>query len=112
MAVFRGDAREPFDEIAAVVNKVFLANKLLHELYGGPPGARLSPDPERDREAREERERYKSDVWAGYGEDTIAPLVDRAVQKIEAIADAAARESALHRTIWSKWQAFVKEADR
>jgi hypothetical protein len=106
MAVFRGNAHEPFDEINGVLNTVFVSNRLLNEYYWNS-GVEKPRDPQRYNEFLAELHQHERNIWGGLPDDPVVPRVEAAIRKVEAIADAAARDYALHRTLWQRWKNFA-----
>jgi hypothetical protein len=99
MAVFRGNAHEPFDEIDGVLNTVFVSNNLLNEYYWNS-GVERPRDTERYSEYLAEMHQHKQNIWGGLPDDPVAPRVEAAVRKVETIADEAARGYMLEHRPW------------
>lgn len=84
MARFGRDFARPFDEIRKALNTIFIAARMLSDLW-----ARGSwfPSPEHEQRHEQQRQRHESVFWQ-MGEDEVTSQVDAAVAEIETICSA------------------------
>jgi hypothetical protein len=81
MAAFGSSATEPFDELNKIINEIFLAARMLGTHYW-PRQGRVEMAPEEFKKHLE--------VWyLGEAKDKISPRVQKAVEKMEGITQAA-----------------------
>ncbi len=89
MAAFGSSATEPFDELNKIINEIFLAARMLGTHYW-PRQGRVEMAPEEFKKHLEALHEYEEVFWyLGEAKDKISPRVQKAVEKMEGITQAA-----------------------
>jgi hypothetical protein len=106
MAMFRCRSHEPFDAVNSALNQVFVASQMLGSHYWQRQG-RVDMEPAIFQQHLSDMEAQEAIFWMIPDRDTITPVVDGAIKKIEVITDAAAKQY-VHPFDWrERWKAFV-----
>lgn len=90
MAMFRGNAHEPFDDIEMALNQILIASDMLGKYYWKNQGL-LDMNSEQSQRSHKEGKKMEATIWSGIDGDAIAALVDKAIKKIESVTDKAAK---------------------
>jgi hypothetical protein len=89
MAAFGSSAAEPFDELAKVLNEIFIAARMLGTHYW-PRQGRVEMKAKEFQKHLDDMHRHEAVFWyMGDDQDAITPRVRNAVKKVEAITSGA-----------------------
>lgn len=86
-AIFGPSAKEPFDELDTIINEIFNAAQMLGSHYW-PRQGRVEMAPKEFKKHLEEMQNYEAVFWL-MDKDTIAPRVQKMIEKIENILQVA-----------------------
>ena len=99
MATFGSKSEEPIDELYRIINEIFSAANILGTYYWKRQG-RVRMSEEEFQKHLEQMHKYEATFWfMGEEDDEITPRVQRAVEKMEAIAR---KESMMNASWFSK----------
>ena len=85
MAMFGPSAKEPFDELDAIINEVLNAARMLGSHYW-PRQGRVEMAPKEFKKHQHEMQNYEAIFWLmDEDKDTISPRVQRIIEEIETI---------------------------
>ena len=89
MAAFGPNAKEPFDELDAIINEILSAASMLGSHYW-PRQGRVEMSPKQFKKHQEEMQNYEAIFWLmDEDKDTISPRIKKIIEKIETIVQPA-----------------------